>query len=324
MTDDLRNVSCVVLGGGGFMGRALIRALLASGALVRGFGRTARFGEPETTFPWVYGNFEDPLALARAVEGMEVVFHLAAGSTPERSNAAPVSDLIASVAGTVELLEVCRAEGVRRVVFASSGGTVYGIPQELPILETAATDPISAYGVNKLAAEKYLRLYEYLHRVEHVCLRVSNPFGPYQDPLGRQGLVAASLQKILAGAPIEIWGDGSVTRDYVYVDDVAEAFLKAATYTGSHRVFNIGSGIGMSVNDVIDATAAAVGPKTPLKTFKVARKADVPVNILDVTLAASELDWRAHTPWVEAIRRTADWMNTEPSVKSLFRSGSNG
>lgn len=324
MPRSLQGVSCVVLGGGGFIGRALIKALLAEGAVVRGFGRVSRFGEPATSLPWIYGSFEDQVALARAVEGMEVVFHLAGGSTPERSNAAPVGDLMASVAGSVELLEICRAEGARRIVFATSGGTVYGAPKVVPIPETAPTDPISDYGVHKLAVEKYLHLYGYLHRLEHVSLRISNPFGPYQDPLRRQGLVAAALMKLLRGQAVDIWGDGSVVRDYIYIDDVAEALLRAAGYDGAHRVFNIGTGTGMSVNAVVDEAAAVLAIANPAKVHLPGRKADVPVNVLDITLARRELGWVPRTAWRDAILRTVEWMRYEPSVKALLDKGHHG
>lgn len=311
----------MVLGGGGFIGRALIRALLSEGALVRGFGRISQFGQPETNLPWIHGSFEDQVALVRAIEGMEIVFHLAAGSTPGRSNAAPVGDLMSSVAGSVELLKICNAEGARRVVFSSSGGTVYGVPQIVPIPETAPTDPISAYGVHKLAVEKYLHLYGYLHKLEHVSLRISNPFGPYQDPLRRQGLVAAALVKILNGQPVEVWGDGSVVRDYIYVDDVAEALIRAATIDTAHRVFNIGSGVGMSVNTVVEQTAAALGIENPKKDFTLGRKADVPVNVLEISLAKRELDWAPRVEWRDAILRTVEWMKAEPSVRALLGKG---
>jgi UDP-glucose 4-epimerase len=323
MPGGLNGVPCLVLGGGGFLGRALIGALRREGAQVRGFGRLSRFEAPETSHPWIHADFADQMAVARAVEGIEIVFHLAAGSTPERSNSAPISDLEASVAGTIRLLELCSAAGVRRIIFASSGGAVYGIPEDLPIGETAPTRPISAYGANKVAVENYLFIHNYLYGLEHVILRISNPFGPYQDPLGRQGLIAATLLKLLMGEPTDIWGDGSVTRDYVFVDDVANAFVKAATYTGKHTIFNIGSGVGMTVDEVIDAAVQAMGVKHPGKIYRPGRKADVPVNILNVRRAHSDLRWSAETHWAEAISRTVAWMERESTVRALLKRGRN-
>ena len=318
MSSNLEGVNCVVIGGGGFIGRAIIRALLQEGAIVRGFGRVSRFGLPDTSLPWIYGDFQDQTALARAVEGAQIVFHLAGGSTPQRSNASLIGDIEASLVATVQLLNVCNAEGVRRVIFASSGGTVYGVSEEIPISEDAATNPISAYGINKLAVEKYLYLFGVQTKIEHVSLRIANPFGPNQDPFGRQGLVAASIFKMLADDPIEIWGNGLVRRDYIYVDDVADAFISAANYRGPLTSFNIGSGEGKSVDAVVDSVADVLGIRAPKKVYRPGQKADVPSNVLDISRARSELGWRPNTSWRNAILQTAEWMRREPTLRALL------
>jgi UDP-glucose 4-epimerase len=130
--------------------------------------------------------------------------------------------------------------------------------------------------------------------------------------------VAAALVKILTGQPVDIWGDGSVVRDYIYIDDVAEALIRAATYDTEHSIFNIGSGVGLSVIEVVEQTAAALGIANPKMTFKLGRKADVPVNVLDISRAKQELDWAPRTDWRDAILRTVDWMKTQPSVRALL------
>ena len=141
-----------------------------------------------------------------------------------------------------------------------------------------------------------------------VILRVANPFGPYQSPTRRQGLVSALIDTVLAGRPAEIWGDGQVVRDYLYVGDVADAMLAAALYEGPHRVFNIGSGQGRSVLAVLDGICAVLGRDRPKLLFQSARRADVPANVLDSSRAARELGWQPRTPWDEGINRTADWI----------------
>lgn len=276
---------------------------------MHGFGRRRSYPEALEGVRWTAGEFSDRAALARAVDGAEHVFHLLGGSTPESSNKDPVADLVAGAVASLHLLEICRAAGVRKVVFVSSGGTVYGIPASTPIPEDAPTDPISAYGVSKLAIEKYLRLYRHLHGLDYAVLRVANPFGPWQDPDRRQGVVTALMQAALDGRPAEIWGDGRVVRDYLYVADVAEAIADAAGYAGAHRVFNVGSGVGRSVLDLVRDIGAALGGGTAVAALhKPGRATDVPANVLDSSLIRREMGWTPRTEWSEALEMTAAWL----------------
>ena len=304
----LAGTACLVLGGGGFIGTHLCRSLLRRGARVHGYGRRRAYPEVLAGVRWTAGEFSDRAALARAVEGAELVFHLLGGSTPESSNKDPVADLMATATSSLHLLEICRAAGTRKLVFVSSGGTVYGIPRHVPIAEAASTDPISAYGVSKLAVEKYLGLYRHLHGLDYAVLRLANPFGPYQDPDRRQGVVAALVQAVLDGRPVEIWGDGRVVRDFIYAPDAAEAVAMAAAYAGPARVLNVGSGVGRSVLDVVDDVGAVLGVPRVERTHKPGRATDVPVNVLDISLIRAELGWTPTTPWPDALRATAAWL----------------
>ncbi|MFC0408643.1 NAD-dependent epimerase/dehydratase family protein [Roseomonas elaeocarpi] len=300
--------SCVVLGGGGFIGTHLCRRLAADGMRVLGFGRRQSFPEALEGITWLGGDFTDRAALARAVEGAEVVFHLLGGSTPESANIDPVADLGASAVATLHLLEICRAAAVRKLVFVSSGGTVYGIPRATPIPEDAPTDPISAYGISKLAVEKYLYLYRHLHALDYAVLRVANPFGPYQSPTRRQGVVAALMHRMMTAQPVEVWGDGQVVRDFVFVEDVAEALVTVAAHDGPQRVFNVGSGEGRSVNAVIADIAAVLEQPGIVPVHKPARATDVPVSILDIRRIREATGWVPRTPWLAALEATAEWM----------------
>ena len=307
--DSLATMPCVVLGGGGFIGTHLCGALVRAGARVSAFGRSRSYPEALSGVAWRSGEFSDRTALARAIEGAELVFHLLGGSTPESSNRDPLGDLLSSTAASLQLLENCRAAGVRKIVFLSSGGTVYGVPAHVPISETVATDPISAYGISKLAIEKYLYLYKHLYGLDYSILRVANPFGPYQNPLRRQGLVAALIHRILRRQPIEIWGDGKVVRDYIYVEDVINAVLSVVGYKGPNRILNVGSGVGRSVAEVADDIGRVLGQEIRC-IYRPGRATDVPINVLDIELIGQELGWRPTTPWNDALVKTAAWLGS--------------
>ena len=313
----LAGMSCLVLGAGGFIGGHLCHALIAAGARVNGFGRRPSFPGSLPPIRFISGEFSDRAALALAMDGIEVVFHLLGGTNPEVSNKDPVADLQVNAVASVQMMELCRAAGVRRLVFISSGGAVYGLAKSLPIAEDAATNPISAYGINKLMVEKYLQLYAHLGGFSPIILRVANPFGPYQSPFRRQGLVAALIETVLAGRTVEIWGDGLVVRDYLYVGDLAEALLAAASYDGSEQVLNVGSAVGRSVLEVVDAVCRAIDRPPPAIVYKPSRRADVPASVLDITRAGQELHWSPRTEWIEGLRRTADWVRAEFLAKGV-------
>jgi len=304
----LQGVSCLVLGGGGFIGTNLCRALVGLGARVQSFGRRQSYPEALEGVAWAQGDFTDGAALARVVEGQEIVFHLVGGTVPENSNKDPVADLMSCAVASLHLLDICRASGVRKIVFVSSGGTVYGIPSDIPIRETAQTNPISAYGISRLAVEKYLNLYNHLYGLGYIVLRVANAYGPFQSPTRRQGVVPALLRRILDGQEPEIWGAGEVVRDFVYVADVVQALIAAVGYEGPHHVFNVGSGVGRSILQIIDDIRATFDRGPVESVHKPARATDVPENVLDITLIREQVGWRPRTDWVDGLRATAAWL----------------
>lgn len=304
---NLSRLRCAVLGAGGFIGTNLCRVLIGRVDSLRCFGRRQLFPEALRGCDWMPGDFADPTCLSTVVAGCDVVFHLVNATTPASSNVDKVADLNANVASTLRLLDICRESGVRRLVFVSSGGTVYGIPEIVPTPETAPTNPITSYGISKLAIEKYLSLYEYLYGLEYRVLRVSNPFGPYQLAQKNQGVVAAFLRQVIAEKPIEMWGDGSVVRDYIYIDDVVDALVRAALHEGAGRIFNIGSGRGLSLNDIATAIEALLGQKLKINRLP-GRPVDVPVSILDTTFAENELGWHACTAFEKGLENTIAWI----------------
>jgi len=285
--------SCLVLGGAGFIGSHLVDGLKAAGHEVRVFDRPHEF--------------LDPVELERSLPGAELVFHLISTTVPKNSNDNPALDIESNIAGTARLLELLRKHPPRRLVFISSGGTVYGVPRVTPIRESHATDPISSYGIHKLAIEKYLHMNHALYGLDYRVLRVANAYGERQRTDKAQGAVAVFLERVLRGQPIQIWGDGSVVRDYVYVGDIAQAFLQVMQYQGEERVFNIGSGKGVSLNELVDAIGQVIGLR-PAVEYTPGRRFDVPENVLDISRARQHLGWRPQMPLAEGLRRTYEWM----------------
>ena len=219
----------LVLGGHGFIGTHLVDALLEKGCFVRIYDRSPnRFRTSPPDAEYMEGELGNHGLIQEAVEGMEVVYHFVSTTLPKTSNDDPVYDVRSNLIDTLQLLEGCVQAGVRKVIFISSGGTVYGLPQTVPITEDHPTSPITSYGIVKLAVEKYLDLFQHLYGLDYTVLRVSNPYGPYQNPSGQQGAIAVFLHRLYTGQPITIWGDGRVVRDYLYVADLVEALVLAA------------------------------------------------------------------------------------------------
>ncbi len=303
----------LVLGGGGFMGSFIVDALLARGDAVRIFDRPSlvRYREfsPGEPVEWQEGDFQSAADLAAAVQGIDVVFHLVSTTLPKSSNDDPEFDVTSNVVGTIRLLDLSIRRGIRKVIFISSGGTVYGRPTTLPVGEDHPTEPIVSYGISKLAIEKYLRLYHELHGLEYAVLRVANPYGERQRVNAAQGAVAVFLHRALADQPIQIWGDGSVVRDYIHVSDVVDAFLAAAAYRGSQRVFNIGSGTGCSLNELLGHIESLLG-RPVRREYLAARSFDVPASVLDITRAREVLGWSPSVSLRDGLARTIEFLRT--------------
>ena len=314
----MNNLSrCLVLGGKGFLGSHLVDALLDRGQQVRVFDR------PNVMFPSAApisrsrlevfeGDFASDADTAAAVVGCDICYHLVSTTLPKSSNADPLFDIETNLLGSVRLLNHAVRNGVKKIVFVSSGGTVYGKTLRLPVEEGHPTNPISSYGITKLAIEKYLGLFLELHGLEYSVVRLSNPYGERQRTHASQGVIAVFLGKVLRGEVLEIWGDGSVVRDYVYIADVIRALLAAADYQGDERILNIGSGEGKSLNEIMDVIGQVTG-KDVMRTYVKARSFDVPASVLSISRASNALNWRPEVPLVEGVKRTATWIMSQPS-----------
>lgn len=298
--------SCVVLGGGGFIGTNLCRRLLMMGHRVRAFGRHCHFPNDLRGVEWCQGDFSDRDSVAAAIERFDIVFHLVHGAMPQVANLAMTDDVQHNVIPSITLLELCGKLGVKRVVFSSSGGMVYGRPRQIPTPEFAPTEPLCAYGISKLAIEKYLVLFEYLHSLDFRVLRIANPFGPYQVAWKGQGFIAAALARAVNRQPIEIWGDGSVVRDFVFIDDVIDAFEAAARDTSDQRVFNIGTGEGRRLDEVLAVIERILDIKLDIKRLP-RRSLDTPFSVVAIDRAREVLKWMPKTSFESGLAQTIEW-----------------
>ncbi len=304
-------MKCLILGGGGFLGSHFCDALLIKGHSVRIFDRPdlkrfRAFSEAENV-EWIEGEFANSDDIAHAVSGCDVIYHLVSTTLPKSSNDDPIYDVQTNVLSTLNLLNIAKKAKVNKVIFLSSGGTVYGIPEAIPIKESHPTSPLCSYGITKLTIEKYLHLYHTLYGLNYCVLRLANPFGERQRVTGAQGAVAVFLDKALKGETIEIWGDGSVVRDYVYVRDVVDAMVKSIDYDGNERLFNIGSGKGYSLNEILDEIENLLGRSVERK-YTPGRALDVPVNVLDIERACRCLQWKPENSFRQGLGLTLEWM----------------
>jgi UDP-glucose 4-epimerase len=245
----------LVIGGNGFIGSHLVDALASAGHRVAAFDRFSGSTPTYTAsgVEMIRGDFLSGADVQKALVGREWVFHMLSTSTPASAEGDPTFDLRTNVAQTVELLELCVAAGVGHVYFASTGGAIYGDQGHEVYAETDPTLPVSPYGIGKLTIERYLAYFSLTHGLTSTALRISNPYGPRQRAFRRQGLIPIALRNIAEGRPVVRYGDGAMVRDYLYVEDAVRMILAVAEGAPRFPVYNLGSGRGSSVAEVLDS-----------------------------------------------------------------------
>jgi UDP-glucose 4-epimerase len=313
----------LVTGGAGFIGSNLVDRLLAEGHAVEvvdnlSSGKLANLSDARSDrdhdFSFHQMDICDP-TVTELIERRrpDVVFHLAAQIDVRVSVENPVLDASINVIGALHVLEGARRAGTRKVVFASSGGTIYGVvdPEDLPVTESHEQHPVAPYGVSKKVVTDYLYAFRELHQLEYTSLALANVYGPRQDPHGEAGVVAIFAGKLLAGEQCRIFGDGAQTRDYVYVDDVVDAFVRAAE-RGSGLTCNIGTGVETSVNLLYrtmadNAGVAADADYAPARTGELARSS------LDAGRAKLHLGWQPFTDLSTGTAAVLEYFRTRDS-----------
>ena len=308
--------NALVTGGAGFIGSHVADALLAEGWSVTVLDNlsSGKRGQVPAAARFVEGDIRSPEAAALVRDGgFDLVCHLAAQIDVRKSVADPRFDVDVNIGGTLNLVEAVRASGrPTRVLFASTGGAVYGDLVTPPNLETYAKNPESPYGIAKFSVELYLAYYARVHGLDYIALRFANVYGPRQDPHGEAGVVAIFCQRLLAGTPLTVFGDGAQTRDYVYVGDVARAHVLAASHStfpagaGDDRAFNLGTGVETSVTDLAQGLIAVSGRAVPMQHAP-ARPGEQQRSVVSIDKARAGLGWAPAVSLADGLRHTFDW-----------------
>jgi UDP-glucose 4-epimerase len=303
----------VVIGANGFLGSHLVDGLVREGHNVTAFGRF-RSDEPAFTsrdVRIVRGEFLSRADLEVALEGSpDHVFHFLSTTTPASAQGDPLLDLRTNVDQSVELMQLCVEAGVGRLFFASTGGAIYGAQGRYEYREDDRPQPVSPYAIGKLAIEHYLRYFDVVHGLHSTALRISNPYGPRQPPHRRQGLIPIALQQVILDAPITRFGDGGMVRDYLYVRDLIEMILRMVPTAPRSDVYNLGSGVGHTVTEVLEAVRRATGVD-----FAIIEK-EVPATfvdrvVLDIDRYRAEYGDVELTPLDEGVRLTYQELNPD-------------
>ncbi|MES2363876.1 MAG: NAD-dependent epimerase/dehydratase family protein [Pseudomonadota bacterium] len=306
-----------MIGGAGFLGSHLVSALRGTGRDVLVVGRSDR---EAVTLPsgvvYLQGDIQNRTFIAGALQGVDELVDLAYSSVPKTSFENPIQDIVDNLPGSVALFDVASGLNLRKMVFVSSGGTVYGEALQLPVAETHPTNPISPYGITKLALEKYAQLYHRMRQLPVLCVRPSNPYGEGQKPYVGQGFIATAMASMLSGQEIRVFGQQGTVRDYIYVEDVAQALVCALDLGLPGESYNIGSSVGRSNLEVLNeisrvALASGIQPKI---THVEPRSFDVAANVLDVEKLQALSGWQPKTGFAEGIARTWDWYGRNAGV----------
>jgi UDP-glucose 4-epimerase len=309
--------NCLVLGGDGFIGSYLAEALAEKGHKVRAFDRfkegmanNLKVDNPKIEIR--PGNFLNRADLDEALDGMDYVFHMVSTTNPASSANDPMLDIDTNLRVSVELFQLCVEHKVKRLIFPSSGGAVYGQDLSRPIKETDQTEPVSPYGIGKLAIEGYLRYFKHLHGLDYLALRVSNPYGVRQNIAGSQGVIPIFLNLIQHGQPLKVFGDGSMVRDYIYITDLVDMLVEIFDKPAKHQTYNLGAGSGQTIRELISVMKEVTGLKVEVENAP-SRPTDVQQVVLDTSRYLEEFGKPKLIGIKEGIQRT--WKYVEERGK---------
>ncbi len=298
----------IILGGNGFIGSYIVDTILAQGhqVTVLDIG-PEKYRDSLKNVNYIFGNIDDTQLLEETFKGKDILIHSVSTTVPFTSNKDIEYDIQSNLINAVNIFKIAAKENIKRIVYLSSGGAVYGKPIAIPITERHPTNPISSYGITKLAIEKYLHYFSLNSNIEYNIIRPSNPYGPRQNPFSNQGVISVFLGKVLKDETIEVWGDGSISKDYVFIEDIAEAIYKASISDKTSEIINIGSGVLTSINEIID-TIKAITDKEVNLVYKATNNFDVQHVCLDISKAKSVLGFTPKTDLFKGVSKTWDFI----------------
>ncbi|MCB0207879.1 MAG: NAD-dependent epimerase/dehydratase family protein [Anaerolineae bacterium] len=308
----------LVVGGTGFIGSHLVSQLIKDNYQVRVLSRKAPVSTNHTfeNVEYLSGSFLALDCVKKALTDIDIVYHLAVTTTPGSSNDQILYDAQTNLMGSLNLIQVSAEANVSRFIFVSSGGSVYGPTKAELISETTPTNPISAHGVSKLAIEKYLEIYRRQFGLDYRIARAGNPYGERQNIEKGQGFIAYAMQQIAQNKEITVWGDGSVVRDFFYVEDLVDALRLMLDDEESHKTYNVGSGQGLSLNEIIESLREITHQQIPV-TYQEGRPADVPYNALDISRISSTLGWTPKISLTTGLARCWSTLKTPSDVINI-------
>lgn len=305
--------TCIIFGGSGFIGSHLAEELVRRKYEVKIFGTFQNGTGNLTNFidnvELIKGDFLNPRDVSSALKDVDVLFHYISTTNPATIARNPVFDIETNVIGSVKLFQAALENDVKRIVYPSSGGTIYGETNGEPITESSAKNPIDPYAISKLTTERYLEYFHHTYGMKYTVFRYSNPFGERQNPLGRQGVIPQFLYKILHNEPPLIFGNGTATRDYIYIKDCIDATLAVLDSRTKETVFNVGSGEATTLLKLIDIMREVTG-KEIHPEFITEHKKYISKNVLDISKIHQETGWVPSTGLNESIKKTWNWIST--------------
>jgi UDP-glucose 4-epimerase len=303
----MKEKNILLLGGGGFIGTALARRLCENNFNVHILSKHFPAREIEPNMIFYQGNLDDKKILERVLPECRTVVHLASSTTPGSSSRQPALEADKNITPTLRFLDILQGYENVHIIFVSSGGTLYGNPESTPVNETHPLNPLSFHGAGKVALETFLRTFSNLPEKNTSIVRPSNVYGPGQSLRSGFGVIRTMLEHVRRGTVMEIWGDGTSVRDFLYIDDMLSALIRLIDFPNDNNTYNVGSGIGYSLNQLKEIIESVCGKKVPA-IYRPSRKTDVKTIILDSSRLRNKTKWHPMVSLEEGVELTWKWL----------------